>query len=54
LNAIPGIVIPEDGISRRPSIDLSVLTDPVKLEGVLDALDWALEMIKRECGPHDG
>jgi hypothetical protein len=53
LNAIPGISIPEDDININPSIDLSVLADPVKLKGVLDALDWALEMIKRECGPQE-
>ncbi len=53
LNAIPDISIPEDDINMNPSIDLSVLADPVKLKGVLDALDWALEMIKRECGPQE-
>ena len=43
LNAIPGIAIPEDGISRRPSIDLSVLADAERLKGFLDTLDRALK-----------
>ena len=52
LNAIPGIAIPEDGISRRPSIDLSVLADAERLKGFLDTLDRALEGIRGASAPN--
>jgi hypothetical protein len=37
LNAIPGVSIPENGITRRPSIPLIVLANPSALEQFLAA-----------------
>lgn len=46
LNQIPGIAIPEDSISRRPSFPLSVLVDENQLESLLQILDWVLSEIR--------
>ena len=40
LNAIEGITIPDDAISRRPSFPLSVLTNPTALSQFIDVLNW--------------
>jgi uncharacterized DUF497 family protein len=41
LNQIPGVQLPEDAITRRPRIQLSVLAaDPTAIEGLIHALDW--------------
>jgi hypothetical protein len=45
LNRIPGISIPEDAISRRPPVKLSVLEDETALKQFLETLDWAIEKI---------
>jgi hypothetical protein len=46
LNAIPGVSIPADVITRRPSIPLSVLADPAALEPFLRTFDWVLDEIR--------
>lgn len=44
LNEIPGVSIPEDAITRRPSIPLALLAaDPEALESLKAALDWCFE-----------
>lgn len=43
LNAIPGVNMPEDAITRRPSIKLTTLEDGVAYEQFEAALDWVLE-----------
>ena len=43
LNAIPGISIPENSISRRPPFDLAALRDEEAMKHFLDALDWAFD-----------
>ena len=41
LNQIPGVQLPEDAITRRPRIQLSVLAaDPAAIEGLINVLDW--------------
>ncbi len=41
LNEIPGVSFPEDAITRRPSIQLSVLAaDPAALQSLKNVLDW--------------
>jgi hypothetical protein len=41
LNQIPGVAIPEDSISGRPSLPLSDLgRNPKMLNGLKAALDW--------------
>ena len=46
LNEIPGIALPEDSITRRPSIPLSTLQDEPVLEQFLAVLDWVVQEIK--------
>jgi hypothetical protein len=46
LNAIPGLVVPPDGITRRPSFPLSVLEKPESLQAFLRAMDWAVDLAK--------
>lgn len=47
LNSVPGIKIPEDAITRRPSIPLAKFADPKVLKEFTAALDWYLEEITR-------
>jgi hypothetical protein len=46
LNQIPGLSIPSDGITRRPSFALSVLDKPESLQAFLRAMDWAVDLAK--------
>lgn len=46
LNAIPGIALPEDGITRRPNIPLAALTDTATLTRFLQVLDWFVQEVK--------
>lgn len=45
LNAIPGVEIPSDRIEKRPSIQLSVLTEGSATEDFLRVMDWVIEML---------
>ncbi|HEX2948698.1 MAG TPA: hypothetical protein VHV83_03880 [Armatimonadota bacterium] len=42
LNAIPGIMLPDDSITRRPNISLSAFVDPKVLFQFFAVLDWFL------------
>ena len=46
LNAIPGISLPEEAISKRPGIPLSALHDKEALRQFLEIFDWFVEAIK--------
>ena len=46
LNEIPGVTIPADAISRRPSVPLSALKDEAMLKKFLDTFDWEIQEIK--------
>jgi hypothetical protein len=46
LNSLPGIVIPRDGITRRPTISLSILMNDVVLGQFLAALDWVIQEVR--------
>ena len=46
LNAITGIAFPENAITRRPSIPLSLLEDKATLEQFLEVLDWVIQEIR--------
>jgi hypothetical protein len=46
LNEIPGVSIPENGINRRPSIRLSILTNEDILNQFLSVLDWVVGQVK--------
>jgi hypothetical protein len=48
LNQIPGVSAPATGITKRPSIRLSLLKDPATLQQFLSVLDWLVKVIKRE------
>jgi len=45
-NEIPGVTLPADSITRRPSIPQSALTDPSALDQLLQVLDWFVEQIR--------
>jgi hypothetical protein len=46
LNQIPGINVPVDAISRRPSIPLQVLANDTAMRQFLAVLDWLLAEVK--------
>jgi len=46
LNQIPGISLPEDAITRRPNIYLSIFKDDNSLKQLLEILDWVIQEIK--------
>lgn len=45
LNAIPGVNIPDSAITGRPSMKLSVLVQPDRLQKLIAALSWAVAEI---------
>jgi len=46
LNRIPGVEIPADAITRRPTIPLAGLTDEMALKAFLGILDWYIAEVK--------
>jgi hypothetical protein len=46
LNAVPGIVIPDDSIDRRPSFPLESLTDAETRAGFKRVIEWALAQVR--------
>jgi hypothetical protein len=46
LNQISGVDISLDKITKRPSIQLEVLTETTRLDAFLEALDWAVAKIR--------
>jgi hypothetical protein len=46
LNMIQGINIPADKITKRPSIQLSLMKDDVIMKQFLETLDWVVEEIR--------
>jgi hypothetical protein len=46
LNAIDGIALPPDAISRRPSIPLRTLAEDDRLRRFLDVMEWYFSQIK--------
>lgn len=46
LNAINGVYLPEDAISRRPTIPLSALRDDTALKQFLATFDWFIQEIQ--------
>ena len=47
LNSIPGVIIPRDGINRRPSIRLALLQDEASLDQFLAVIKWMVEEITK-------
>jgi hypothetical protein len=48
LNAVPGVVIADDRISRRPSFQLTTLREQEVLRKFLDVFDWAIARIQTQ------
>lgn len=46
LNRIPGVAIPEDRLTKYPSITLSLLTSPEALDQFLAVFDWVIEDVR--------
>ena len=47
LNEIPGVNIPVDRLSKRPSIPLQSLRDETALRQFLAAFDWYIETVRK-------
>jgi hypothetical protein len=53
VNAIPGVSIPPDGITRWPRVPLAVFSsNPDALESLKDVLDWFCETVRSDRGDH--
>ncbi len=47
VNEVPGVAFPDDAVTRRPSIELSLLAaDPAALDTLKNALDWFCETVR--------
>jgi hypothetical protein len=46
LNQIPGVNLPEDSITRRPSINGGALVQEDSMKAFLEAMDWVIREIK--------
>jgi hypothetical protein len=46
LNMIPGVDIPPDGITRRPSLSLSILKDEPVLGQFLGMFEWVIQEVR--------
>jgi hypothetical protein len=47
LNAIEGVSIPDDALTRRPSIALGVLSTPSALQQFTQVFEWFLDQVER-------
>ena len=47
LNAIPGVSLPPESVSKRPSISLESLAEGCRVESLLGVYEWILEQIRR-------
>jgi hypothetical protein len=55
LNDIPGVTLPDDAITRRPSIPLAVLAQGDAMAKFLAILDWVASQIEAyDMAPADG
>jgi hypothetical protein len=46
LNEIPGVSIPDHGLTRRPGIRMALLSDPESMKLFIDTLDWVADEIR--------
>lgn len=54
LNELPDISLPTDAISRRPSIRLASLTDPLILTRFLEIFAWVMEVMRGQGTTNNG
>lgn len=54
LNRIPGVHLPEDSVTKYPSIQLSLLGEEPARRLFLDALEWTVREIRHAGAPSDG
>ncbi len=52
LNAIDGVSIPEDAITRRGGIQLAVLADHEALDAIKRVFDWFCETVRADAADH--
>jgi len=50
LNGIAGLSIPEDAITRTPSVRLALLAVPEALDSFKGVLDWFCETVRADRG----
>ena len=46
LNAIPGVAIPDEGLTKRPNIRMALLSDPESMKMFINTLDWVVSEIR--------
>lgn len=51
MNMIPGVVIPPDAFTRRPSFEMSLLNAQQSMSQFLDAIEWFVEQIRNPSTP---
>jgi len=51
LNAISGVMIPPDSLTRRPTFEMSVLKEQQPLSQFFDAIEWFVEQIRAGSEP---
>jgi hypothetical protein len=47
LNTIPGVSLPKESITKRPSIKLAVLSDGDNVKRFLDIYAWYLQEVEQ-------
>ncbi len=52
LNEIKNVDIPEDGIERRPSYKVSMITKESQFNTFISAMNWAVSQIKNQSSYH--
>ena len=54
LNAIPGVIIPNDRLDKRPAIPFATLRDELVLRQFIAALDWVVSVVRGGIPPDRG
>lgn len=49
LNSLPGVAIPEPGLTKYPSLPITLLADENSLQQFLSVWDWYLESIRNQA-----
>jgi hypothetical protein len=53
LNAVAGLDLPPDSISRYPNVPMNLLAEESTLAGFLGAIDWGFEQVRKSQSPEE-